>query len=239
MSIEQINKQNIDERDILKLIAAVDKNAKGLAQVTVSEYDTDAACVVKAGSVFECNGATFLVSETDETPTGYDDISVSTTFYLYYDESEDEFTYSETAPTWSDSLQGWYNGNDRALFSMYKDSTGLLYCSKGAFMGKNGIKKYSGGDYRYYLNVSEESTSAVLFDLMSTWLETGEYLPSSGFISNSKYRVHSIYRDTDTRIIVQFSEMGVTSPTVSTYSLTATGTGTFPLLEIGTQFYAQ
>jgi hypothetical protein len=130
MSIEQLNTTALGATDVTLMAAAIDKNSKGLAQITVSEYDTDAACVVKVGSVFECNGATFLVSGTDETPTGYDDISVSTTFYLYYDESEDEFTYSETAPTWSDSLQGWYDGNDRALFSMYKDSTGLLYENK-------------------------------------------------------------------------------------------------------------
>ena len=66
------------------------------------------------------------------TPTGYAGITNSTTFYLYYDESASVFIYSNTAPTWSDVLQGWYNGNDRAFFSMYKDSGGTLYQSKSS-----------------------------------------------------------------------------------------------------------
>lgn len=109
---------------------------KGYSAVTISEYDTEAAPDVKAGSVFDNNGATITVA-TDTTPTGYSGISVSTTFYLYYDESASAFIYSSTAPTWSDSLQGWYNGTDRALFSMYKDSGGTLYQEKKALQNKS------------------------------------------------------------------------------------------------------
>jgi len=115
------------------------KASKGKADITISEYATTAAPDVKAKSVFENNGTLTEVS-TDVTPTGYSGISVSTNFYLYYDESTAAFIYSETAPTWSDALQGWYNSNDRAFFSMYKDSGGTLYQLKTKLQDQNNIK---------------------------------------------------------------------------------------------------
>lgn len=44
--------------------------------------------------------------------------------YLYIDDSESvaptpTFVFSATAPTWSDSLQGWYNGDDRMICPLY------------------------------------------------------------------------------------------------------------------------
>jgi len=102
----------------------------GLFKVTLSEYDTDLAPAVKVGSVFNVGGTTYIVSTADETPTGYSGITVSTTFYLYFDSSAGVFIYSATTPVWNDVYQGWYDGTDRALFSMYKDSGGTLYKGK-------------------------------------------------------------------------------------------------------------
>lgn len=95
-------------------------------QVSISNYDNDLAPAVKQGSSFDSKETPVDVA-SDATPTGYSGIAVSTTFYLYWDESAGSFIYSSTAPTWSDLYQGWYNVDDRALFSMYKDSGGTLY----------------------------------------------------------------------------------------------------------------
>lgn len=137
MAVTQLSQTPAGTTDFTLLKNEVTKNAKGVNTITLSEYDTDAAPDVKAGSVFENNGATFIVDTSDITPTGYSGISNSTTFYLYYDESAETFIYSATVPVWSDALQGYYNGNDRALFSMYKDSGGTLYEDKNLLLQQN------------------------------------------------------------------------------------------------------
>ena len=130
MSIEKISSFAIGDSNLNAIMNTLNRAYKGQAQVTLSNYDNDSAPVVKVGSVFDCNGTQYAVSGSDETPTGYSGISNSTTFFLYFDESATAFVYDSTSPTWSDDLQGWYNGNDRALFSMYKDSGGTLYQHK-------------------------------------------------------------------------------------------------------------
>lgn len=137
MAITQLNDYGVGDFNLTAIINTIGKTYKGKADITISEYDTTAAPDVKVGSVFENNGAIFIVDTSDITPTGYAGISNSTTFYLYFDESGTTFIYSSTAPTWSDSLQGWYNGNDRALFSMYKDSGGTLYERKNVLLAQN------------------------------------------------------------------------------------------------------
>jgi len=127
MSISKISDFAVGDIDLTAMMSTLNHAYKGQAQVTLSNYDNDSAPVVKVGSVFDNNGTQYAVTGSDETPTGYSGISNSTTFYLFFDESAEAFIYSETAPTWSDEFQGWYNGNDRALFSMYKDSGGTEY----------------------------------------------------------------------------------------------------------------
>ena len=80
---------------------------RGKANISISKYDNDSAPDVKAGSRFDNNDVLIDITG-DATPTGYAGITVSTTFYLYWDESGSSFIYSETVPTWSDALQGWY-----------------------------------------------------------------------------------------------------------------------------------
>jgi len=143
-----ISQVNPTDFDYSKLSDAQTQTYKGKAEITISNYDNDSAPDVKVGSVFENNGTLFIVDSADITPTGYSGISNSTTFYLYYDESAGTFIYSSTAPTWSDSKQGWYNGNDRAFFSMYKDSGGTLYQHKNIITNdKIRIKRYSLGSW--------------------------------------------------------------------------------------------
>lgn len=126
MAINQINTADFDYAMMLNVINV---SYKTQSDITISNYDNDAAPQVTAGSIFANNGAIFE-NTTLATPTNYAGISNSTIFYLYYDESEGEFTYAETVPAWSDAKQDWYNGNDRAFFIMFKDSGGTLYENK-------------------------------------------------------------------------------------------------------------
>lgn len=122
MSISKVSDFAVGDIDLTAMMESINKSYKGKAEVTLSNYDNDSAPDVKVGSMFDNNGTLYAVTGSDETPTGYSGISTSKTFYLYFDESAEAFIYSSTSPSWSDDLQGWYNSNDRALFSMYKDS---------------------------------------------------------------------------------------------------------------------
>ena len=126
MAINQINTADFD---YAMMLSVINLSYKTQADITITNYDDDTAPQVTAGSIFANNGAIFQ-NTTLATPVNYAGISNSTAFYLYYDESEGEFLFAETVPTWSDAKQGWYSGNDRAFFSMYKDSGGTLYQRK-------------------------------------------------------------------------------------------------------------
>ena len=157
MAVRQINTADFDYAMMLETI---NKSYKGKNDITISEYDTDAAPDVKVGSVWEDNGAIFILESADMTPTGYGGIANSTTFYLYYDESGEVFIYSSTVPSWNDALQGWYNANDRAFFSMFKDSGGTLYLSKSLLLSQNNLKTPGYIDF-----VSKRITSANYIEL--------------------------------------------------------------------------
>lgn len=129
MAVEQINSAAFDYDMMLSFIEGTNI---GKAEITISEFDSTAAPVVKVGSKFEVNGALFKVLTADETPSGYSGIAISTTFYIMYDVSGGEFVFTSVAPSWNDALQGWYETGetDRYFFSMFKDSGGTLYGNK-------------------------------------------------------------------------------------------------------------
>lgn len=133
MAINQINSADFNYATMLATINAA---YVGQDTITITNLDDDTAPQVTAGAIFENNGALFE-NTVLATPTGYAGMTNSTTFYLYYDESGGVFIFSNTAPTWSDAKQGWYNGNDRAFFAMYKDSGGTLYQNKHILKGSN------------------------------------------------------------------------------------------------------
>ncbi len=140
MSVTLINNFGIGTTDFTAMMATINKSYKGKSEITLSNYDNDTAPAVKVGSVFDCNGAIYLVETADETPSGYPGITNDTMFYLVFDVSALAFVYTETAPTWSDTLQGWYNGNDRYLYVLNK-TTDATY---GGYQGKQGYDSYKG-----------------------------------------------------------------------------------------------
>lgn len=104
---------------------------KGWYKATIDEYDTDAEPQIKAISSFGISGEIYTF-ETDESITGWSGISVSTQAYIKILPSGSTCTaeFTSAAPTWDDTKQGWYNGTDRYIWAVYKDSTGLLYQNK-------------------------------------------------------------------------------------------------------------
>ncbi len=166
MAIEQINTAAFDYDMMLSFIEGTNI---GKSNITISEYDSTAAPVVKVGSKFEVNGALFKVLTADETPSGYAGISNSTTFYIMYDVSGEEFIFTSVSPTWNDALQGWYESGqtDRYFFSMFKDSGGTLYEQKRKFEKQTlkpitlNTKVIKIGDWNMNTNVSASTVHGI------------------------------------------------------------------------------
>jgi hypothetical protein len=98
---------------------------RGHSRVGLDSYaDGSTAPEVVTGSEFEIDGDIVRVITANEAISGVGAIANSNDIYVYYDPTAEEFVASTTAPTFSVSLGGWYNGSDRALFKMYKDSSG-------------------------------------------------------------------------------------------------------------------
>ena len=205
MAITALNDYSIGDSNLNGIMTTLDKTYKGKAEITLSNYDADTAPVIKVGSVFEDNGALFIIDTSDITPTGYSGISNSTTFYLMYDDSASAFVYTSSAPTWSDALQGWYSGNDRYFFSMYKDSGGTLYQLKQE-LGKQKIPGSTIEDLtinndlagntatytglvkwkKYYIGTS--LTENALFDGLSSFIPTtGDFLAIHGQVIGGQF----------------------------------------------------
>jgi len=78
----------------------------------------------------EANGKYYELTATTDHLT-CDAFSNGSYTYLYIDDSESAepaitWVWSTTTPTWSDSLQGWYNGSDRYIATFYCDGAATL-----------------------------------------------------------------------------------------------------------------
>ena len=117
----------------------LNKAYKGKADISLSNFNNDLEPVVKIGSVFDNDGAIFLIETDDETPSDYGTINNNTMFYLVFNSDIESFFYTETSPIWEDSKQGWYESgqNFRYLFSLFKNDGGTLYQKKNLLMSNN------------------------------------------------------------------------------------------------------
>ena len=106
MAGSKINDYNIGDANIQSVMLTLDKAYKGLHQVSLTNYDTTAESQIAAGSVVECGGALFKF-DSNESITGSPSDG---TVYIRLVPSGDTITaeYTSTAPTWSDTKQGWY-----------------------------------------------------------------------------------------------------------------------------------
>jgi hypothetical protein len=90
------------------------------------------AYTVKAkGAVYACKEK-YCYWTSELTTNAIGSPVASTWYYLYLDYSAitsgtaitaTELIWSSTAPSWSDSLRGWYNGDDRCIFAVRTNGT--------------------------------------------------------------------------------------------------------------------
>lgn len=91
----------------------LERLAKG-ESITLTNWDaTTTAPDVAAGSLIEANGVFYDV--TTDTSIGVTGASPGTNYLTFDDTSPYAFEWVDTAPTWSDTLNGWYVSGDRAL----------------------------------------------------------------------------------------------------------------------------
>ena len=89
----------------------VNAEYKGVARISLTEFDTLTVPQIAAGSVVECNGALYYFDEDEgisgTAAAGNNYIILITTS----DSNDSSYVYaqwSQTAPTWRDDAQGWY-----------------------------------------------------------------------------------------------------------------------------------
>ena len=100
---------------------------KRLNILSLTEFDTSSEPQIAAGSVAECNGAVYYFEENEGISGSPTDGTIYVRLVPSSDSNSDDFVYAEytnTAPTWSDEKQGWYDstGNYRYVAQMTLNS---------------------------------------------------------------------------------------------------------------------
>lgn len=139
MSGTKVNNYAIGDDNIEAVMLTTDQIFKGLCSVSLTEMSTTTVPKIAAGSWIECNGTLFKF-DADETLTGSPSDGV---VYIRIIPSTDTCTaeMTNTAPTWSDSKQGWYGTSSAANYKYIggctKSSTSYTY--KFVLIDKNGL----------------------------------------------------------------------------------------------------
>lgn len=150
----KINDYSIGDSNIQSVMLTLDKALKGFHQVSLTNYNTTDESAIAAGSVVEVNGALYKF-DSDESITGSPSDG---TVYIYLVPSGDTITaaYTNTAPTWSDSKQGWYgtggNANYRYLeFIIYLLSSSYIYKDVFKPLYKKDMANFNPCEYPFLL----------------------------------------------------------------------------------------
>lgn len=166
MSLSKINNFANDDTDILAVQTTVD--ALHQNSYSLTEYDSTTVPAIAAGSKIEVNGSLYR-AESEEAISTTDPVTSSTvadgTIYICMIPSGDASTctaaFTATAPTWSDSKQGWYGTGDQANYKYI----GGCYLDSGSYTGKYYINKIYGNQkipqrIQEYIATEETTTSA-------------------------------------------------------------------------------
>jgi len=131
MSGAKLNDFSTVDVNLTAIMDTLTQATKGHFQLSVTNFTTTDAPAIAAGSIIEVDGAVFKF-DAELAITG----SVTDgTVYIKLIPAADACTaeYTNTAPTWSDSKQGWYGtagaGNHRYVVK--------LYLASGVYYGKH------------------------------------------------------------------------------------------------------
>jgi len=143
----------------------------GYEAVTISNYSATTEPAVQAGSKLEISGDIYEFTLT--SITGWSGIANSTQAYIKFVPAGSACTveFTDSAPTWSDAKQGWYDGNDRYIFAVYKDGSGNY--TKKSYLPIKLLRRlygntYIDGDVTAEEGLTANANSSVNADLLVT-----------------------------------------------------------------------
>jgi hypothetical protein len=176
MAMDKVNNYSQVDSNILELQLTTDKAYKSQHTLTLTNYNNTTVPAIAAGSAIEVNG-TLYKADTEEAISTTDPVTSAAvadgTVYVCIVPGATTCTaaFTATAPTWSDSKQGWYGtggqANYRYVNFMCTLSSGsynyknTLYCSDNIkSLNVFGIFKPSST-----LNITTNSTTKILLDI--------------------------------------------------------------------------
>jgi hypothetical protein len=121
MAMDKVNNYSQVDSNILALQLTTDKAYKGQHTLTLTNYDNTTVPAIAAGSVIEVNG-TMYTAASEEAISTTDPVTSATvadgTVYVCIVPGTTAATaaFTATAPTWSDSKQGWYGTGGQANY---------------------------------------------------------------------------------------------------------------------------
>ena len=111
MAGTKVNAYTIDDLNIETLMLTTDKAFKGLDQLTLTHMTDTTVPAIAAGSVIEVNGV-LIKFDTEEAISTTDPHTSATVangiVYIYINGTTMTASFTATAPTWSNSKQGFY-----------------------------------------------------------------------------------------------------------------------------------
>ena len=143
MSGVLLNDFSNSDSNILKVQSTLDKTFFGkVDSITLTEFDSSTVPAIAAGSVVENNGSLYQFASEEAISTtdpGTSSTVADGTVYVLLVPGTGTITsaFTATAPTWSDSKQGWYGTGDEANYRYIGGATKATASYSDKFIIKN------------------------------------------------------------------------------------------------------
>jgi hypothetical protein len=219
MAGDKVNNYSQVDSNILELQLTTDKTFKGYHQLTLTNYDNTTVPAIAAGSAIECNGALYKF-DSEEAISTTDPVTSAAvadgTVYVCIVPGATTCTaaFTATAPTWSDSKQGWYGTGGQANYR-YAEYLAVKatasYSPKIPLSNKNTLKVGLTANQ----TVSTAGRTNVLFDSV-IYDFNGLYTPVSGTVTIKEAGLYSIsgfmiFENISNIVDVRYNKNGDTS----------------------------
>lgn len=242
MAFSKVSGYAIGDTNFDNMMLTLDKAYKGKMSLSLTEYTTATIPEIAAGSWVEVNGALFetdsnvAISTTDPVNGG---TVANGTVYVTLVPSGDSCTagFVDTAPTWSDSKQGYYYTGDyanyRAVGRALKATSSYTYksilnfnssVSPEIYISNNNL--YTTGDLVAddLIKAGTQLTSLGTTDLYGnvelygTLQDTG---PNTGEVNLRDYTAYTIFENVRYAYITVYKPISVKSMVGTTLKLTS------------------